>query len=69
MAWNKVGAPQIEGWQGRYSLPLLPLVFSRWRTTGSDDVWPWLSQAALAFAVVANLLVILLLARATYGFA
>ncbi len=66
MAWNKIGAESIEGWQGRYSLPLLPLLLLA-LANGVGRRVPWLPPAALAFAVGANLVVILLLARATYG--
>ena len=26
LAWNRIGASRIEGWQGRYAIPLLPLL-------------------------------------------
>lgn len=66
MAWNKIGAETIEGWQGRYSLPLLPLLLLA-LTNGLGRRTPWLRKGALAFAIGANVLVIFLLAQATYG--
>lgn len=66
MAWNKIGAERIEGWQGRYSLPLLPLLLLA-LANGVGRRAPWLPQAALVFAVAANLWMIFLLAHATYG--
>ncbi len=66
MAWNSVGAGRIEGWQGRYSLPLLPLLLLA-MANGSGRRVAWLPKAALAFSVMSNVIVILLLARASYG--
>lgn len=68
LAWNKVGATAIEGWQGRYSLPLLPLILLAVANRLGRRV-RWLSPAALAFSLLANVVVIFLLARATYGVA
>lgn len=69
MAWNKVAAAQIEGWQGRYSLPLLPLLLLAAANNGAGRSVAWLPQAALALALAGNVIVIFLLARASYGFA
>ncbi len=65
LAWNSVGAPRIEGWQGRYAIPILPLLASTvangWLCRAS-----WLGNCALAFSVLANLASIIYLARATW---
>jgi uncharacterized membrane protein len=65
LAWNVVGAPRIEGWQGRYAIPLLPLV-----ALAAANKWlyhvQWISYCAVAFPLLANVVVIIDLARATY---
>lgn len=65
LAWNRVGAPRIDGWQGRYAIPLLPL-FATALANGSLRRTRWLGGSALAFWVVANLASILYVARATW---
>ncbi len=66
LAWNAVGAPRIEGWQGRYAIPLLPLL-----ACALANEWlrklPWLGHGALAFSGIANLASIIFLARATWS--
>lgn len=65
LAWNRVGAPRIEGWQGRYAIPFLPLL-------GSALANEWLRRArslgycALAFSLLANVASLIYLARATW---
>ena len=66
LAWNQVGATAIEGWQGRYCLPLLPLMLLAVANRLGHRA-QWLAPAALAFSLLANVVVIFLLARATYG--
>ncbi len=68
LSWNRVGAPTIEGWQGRYLLPLLPL-FLLALANGVGRRVSWLPRAALGLAITGNVIVILLLAQATYGVA
>jgi uncharacterized membrane protein len=66
LAWNSVGAPRIEGWQGRYAIPILPVLAS-----GLANEWlrrvRWLGYGALAFSILANAASIIYLARATWS--
>jgi uncharacterized membrane protein len=65
LAWNTVRASQIEGWQGRYAIPLLPLLAvalaNKWASRAR-----WIRDCAVAFSLLANVAVIVELARATY---
>ena len=65
LAWNVVAAPHIEGWQGRYAIPLLPLA-----AVAAANSWTrrpqWIRHCAIAFPVVANIAVIVELTRQTY---
>jgi uncharacterized membrane protein len=65
LAWNPVGATSIEGWQGRYAIPFLPVgafaVANGWLRNLRG-----VRECAWAFSVVANIAAIALLARATY---
>jgi uncharacterized membrane protein len=65
LAWNSVGAPQVEGWQGRYALPLLPLIVFAF-VNGWMRRARWLLATTVAFSVFANVATIVCLARATY---
>lgn len=65
LAWNSVGAPRIDGWQGRYAIPVLPLLATA-LANGSLRRRRWLGESALAFSVLANLASILYVARATW---
>lgn len=65
LAWNAVGAPLIEGWQGRYAIPLLPFLALALANSSLRRI-TWLHPAALAGALAANVFAIIFLARATY---
>jgi uncharacterized membrane protein len=65
LAWNSVGAPQLEGWQGRYALPLLPLMVFAF-VNGWMRRARWLLATTVAFSIFANVATIVCLARATY---
>ena len=66
LAWNRVGASRIEGWQGRYAIPILPLL-----ATALANEWlrraRWLGYCALGFSIVANVGSIIYLAHATWS--
>lgn len=66
MAWNSVGGPRIEGWQGRYAIPVLPLLAT---TLANERLRRarWLWQGVIAFSVLANVIAIVYLARATWS--
>ncbi|MEO8439435.1 MAG: DUF2142 domain-containing protein [Spartobacteria bacterium] len=66
MAWNSVGAPRIEGWQGRYAIPVLPLLATALANERLRRA-RWLWQGAIAFSVLANVFAIIFLARATWS--
>ena len=65
LAWNAVGAARIEGWQGRYAIPFLPLgafaIANGWLRNRRG-----VSECAWGVSVVASISAIALLARATY---
>ena len=65
MAWNAVGAARIEGWQGRYAIPFLPLgalaIANGWLRNRRG-----VYECAWGVSVVASISAIALLARATY---
>jgi uncharacterized membrane protein len=65
LAWNTVGAPQLEGWQGRYAIPLLPLV-----ALAVANEWlrrpRWITDCAIAFSLLADVAAIAYVTRATY---
>jgi len=65
LAWNRVGAPQIEGWQGRYAIPLLPLAASALANRSLRRT-RWIACCALAFSFLAVVACVIYLARATY---
>jgi uncharacterized membrane protein len=65
MAWDAVGAARIEGWQGRYAIPFLPLgafaIANGWLRNRRG-----VYECAWGVSVVASISAIALLARATY---
>jgi uncharacterized membrane protein len=65
MAWNAVGAARVEGWQGRYAIPFLPLgafaIANGWLRNRRS-----VYECAWGVSVVASISAIMLLARATY---
>ncbi len=65
LAWNSVGAPKIEGWQGRYAIPILPLLAA---ALANEWLRPkrWVRQGAIAFSLLANIVSVIYLARATW---
>ncbi len=65
LAWNSVGAPKIEGWQGRYAIPILPFLATALANASLCRTC-WLGESALAFSVLANLAAIIYVARATW---
>ena len=66
LAWNAVGAPRIEGWQGRYALPVLPLLATALANERLRRA-RWLGYLALGFSILANVAAIVYLARATWA--
>jgi uncharacterized membrane protein len=65
MGWNAVAAVRIEGWQGRYAIPFLPLVtlglsngFLRKRRGIYEWIW--------AVSIITSIAAIVLLGCATY---
>ncbi|MGI8890493.1 MAG: DUF2142 domain-containing protein [Chthoniobacterales bacterium] len=65
LAWNQVAAPRIEGWQGRYVIPILPLLASALASAWLRQ-FRWLAYAALTFSCLANVASIFYLVRATW---
>lgn len=65
LAWNSVGAPKIEGWQGRYAIPLLPLLATALANSWLRPIRS-LGYVALGFSLVANLASLIYLAHATW---
>ncbi len=65
MAWNAVGSARVEGWQGRYAIPLLPLLAAGLANNSLRGA-SWLKYCAIAFSLLANVASIVFLARASY---
>ncbi len=64
--WNAVGSDRVEGFQGRYMLPFVPfLMFALSNSLLARH--RQIAIAALAACILANLVAIVLLARATFA--
>jgi uncharacterized membrane protein len=65
MAWDAVGAGRIEGWQGRYAIPFLPLlalaIANGWLRNKRG-----VCECAWGVSFIATISALVLLARATY---
>ncbi len=64
--WNAVGAPRVQGFQGRYFLPLLPFLLISLANDWLRRV-PRMLEALLAGALLLDLLALGWLAHATFS--